>query len=140
VEEAWRIKVAQADADRGKKEKGAGMIEVLKQLVDALENHSAIKHPQQIHYRDAAIQAGKKAIAELESQEPWCMKMNGCKTKCEDCPDKPLPTPRTWVDLTRTQMQDVYFAVLEEHRGGHQMEGQLAFGEALQAKIREKNT
>jgi hypothetical protein len=22
-------------------------------------------------------------------QEPWCMKMNGCKTKCEDCPDKP---------------------------------------------------
>jgi hypothetical protein len=20
-------------------------------------------------------------------QEPWCMKMNGCKTKCEDCPD-----------------------------------------------------
>jgi len=47
---------------------------------------------------------------------------------------------RTWVDLTRTQMQDVYFAVLEEHRGGHQMQGQLAFGEALQAKIKEKNT
>ena len=20
-------------------------------------------------------------------QEPWCMTMNGCKTKCEDCPD-----------------------------------------------------
>ena len=46
------------------------MIEVLKQLVDALENHSAIKHPQQIHYRDAAIEAGKQAIKELESQEP----------------------------------------------------------------------
>jgi hypothetical protein len=41
------------------------MIEVLKQLVDALENHSAIKHPQQIHYRDSAIQAGKQAIAQL---------------------------------------------------------------------------
>ena len=51
-----------------------------------------------------------------------------------------LKAQRTWVDLTRTQMQDVYFAVLEEHRGGHQMEGQLAFGEALQAKIKEKNT
>ena len=25
-------------------------------------------------------------------QEPWCMKMNGCKTKCEDCPDEP-PQP-----------------------------------------------
>jgi hypothetical protein len=47
---------------------------------------------------------------------------------------------RIWVDLTRTQMQDVYFKVLEEHLGGHQMVGQLAFGEALQAKIREKNT
>ena len=47
---------------------------------------------------------------------------------------------RTWVNLTRTQMQDVYFEVLKEHRGGHQMDGQLAFGEALQAKIKEKNT
>jgi hypothetical protein len=47
---------------------------------------------------------------------------------------------RTWVDLTRTQMQDVYFKVLEEHRGGHQMVGQLAFGEALQAKLKEKNS
>ena len=50
------------------------------------------------------------------------------------------PQQRTWVDLTRTQMQDVYFAVLEEHRGGHQMQGQLAFGEALQAKLKERNT
>ena len=47
---------------------------------------------------------------------------------------------REWVDLTRTQMQDVYFEVLKEHRGGHQMEGQLACGEALQAKLKEKNT
>ena len=47
---------------------------------------------------------------------------------------------RDWVGLTRTQMQDVYFEVLKEHRGGHQMEGQLAFGEALQAKLKEKNT
>jgi hypothetical protein len=47
------------------------MIEVLKKLVDALENHSAIKHPQQIHYRDEAIKAGKQAIKELESQKPF---------------------------------------------------------------------
>ena len=26
----------------------------------------------------------EKALA--QEQEPWCMKMNGCKTKCEDCP------------------------------------------------------
>ena len=38
-----------------------------------------------------AITAIKKALAQPE-QEPWCMKMNGCKTKCEDCPDKPPQT------------------------------------------------
>jgi hypothetical protein len=24
------------------------------------------------------------------AQEPWCMKMNRCTTKCEDCPDEPV--------------------------------------------------
>jgi len=28
-------------------------------------------------------------IDALAQPELWCMKMNGCKTKCEDCPDKP---------------------------------------------------
>jgi len=49
------------------------------------------------------------------------------------------PPQRPWVDLTRTQIQNIYFAVLKEHRGSHQMQGQLAFGEALQAAIKEKN-
>ena len=31
-----------------------------------------------------------KAVNRMaQTQEPWCMKMNGCKTKCEDCPDEP---------------------------------------------------
>ena len=30
-----------------------------------------------------AITAIKAALAQ---QKPWCMKMNGCETKCEDCP------------------------------------------------------
>ena len=59
--------------------------------------------------------------------------------KWEDC--QPLYAyPKEWTDLTRTQIQNVYFEILKEHRGGHQMQGQLAFGEALQAKIKEKNT
>jgi hypothetical protein len=105
--------------------------EALKLALDALENHTAIKHPQQIHYRDKAITAIKEALAQPEQepvawvsedvcegqyidgrprkiwwecekgvgtafythplqrteQEPWCMKMNGCTAKCEDCPD-----------------------------------------------------
>jgi len=76
--------------------------------------------------------AAQDKLAQPE-QEPW--------------PEEPVghmaggvqPPQRTWVDLTRTQIQDVYFAVLKEHRGGHQMQGQLAFGEALQAAIKEKN-
>ncbi len=128
------------------------MIEVLKQLVDALENHSAIKHPQQIHYRDEAVQSGKQAIAELESQEPVALPCCGYKdanavkwnplngvVQCHNCGQN-YTTSRTWVDLTRTQIQDVYFEVLKEHRGGHQIQGQIAFGEALQAKLKERNT
>ena len=44
--------------------------EALKLALDALENHTAIKHPQQIHYRDKAIAAIKEALAQLE-QEPF---------------------------------------------------------------------
>jgi len=69
--------------------------------------------------------------------------MTGFKSKKTAAQDKlaqPAQEPqRPWVDLTRTQIQNVYFAVLEEHRGGHQMQGQLAFGEALQAAIKDKN-
>jgi hypothetical protein len=46
------------------------MIETIKIMLDALENHTAIKHPQQIHYRDRAIEAGRQAIADFEKQEP----------------------------------------------------------------------
>jgi len=56
------------------------MIEVLKQMVEALETYGD-KHRKtyllegawddEITKGDAAIQAGKKAIAELESQEPF---------------------------------------------------------------------
>ena len=38
--------------------------------LDALENHTAIKHPQQIQYRDDAIEALRQALAQPE-QEPY---------------------------------------------------------------------
>jgi hypothetical protein len=44
------------------------MIEVLKQMVEALEYH--IEQTRPILKTKEAIQAGKQAIAELESQEP----------------------------------------------------------------------
>ena len=164
------------------------MIEVLKQMVDALQTYSD-KHrktyllenawDEEITKGDAAIQAGKQAIKELESQEPvawvaedvcegqyidgrprkiwweceksvgtafyahlpqrteqepWCMKMNGCTAKCEDCPDEPPPTPqRTWAGLAKEDrlcakyMQDA-------------PDGIEAVIDYIEAKLKEKNT
>ncbi len=128
------------------------MIEVLKQALDALEffNETAICSADTDISNDA-IASLQQAIKELESQEPVATVTSetGADITMSWWHEPALPVgtklfthppQRTWVDLTRTQMQDVYFKVLEEHRGGHQMVGQLAFGEALQAKLKEKNT
>ena len=42
---------------------------------------------------------GHKIQKAQPEQEPWCMKMNGCKTKCEDCPvevAQPEQEPVAW--------------------------------------------
>ena len=59
--------------------------EALKLALEALELAN-INHWWGSLKIEAAITAIKEALAQ---PEPWCMKMNGCKTKCEDCPDKP---------------------------------------------------
>jgi hypothetical protein len=78
--------------------------EALKLALDALENHTAIKHPQQIHYRDKAITAIKQALA--QEQEPVAQPaseedMKIYKTIAANY-HKDLSTPpqRTWVGLT----------------------------------------
>ena len=67
-------------------------------------------------------------------QEPWCMKMNGCTAKCEDCPDEPPPTPqRTWAGLAKEDrlcakyMQDA-------------PDGIEAVIDYIEAKLKELNT
>ena len=109
------------------------MIEALKLALEALIGLS-IKHGEMTDEGMDAITAIEKALAKEKTLQALHSENERLGLY------KDAYAQRTWVDLTRTQMQDVYFAVLEEHRGGHQMEGQLAFGEALQAKIREKNT
>jgi hypothetical protein len=105
--------------------------EALKLALEALERASKIMDADAQQFQDNAIEAGKQAIAELESQEPWCMKMNGCRTKCEDCPEK-VPQ-RTWVGLasedrlTAKYMQDA-------------PDGIEAVIDYIEAKLKEKNT
>jgi hypothetical protein len=72
----------------------------------------------------------KQALA--QTQEPWCMKMNGCKTKCEDCPDE--PPQRTWVGLMRGVRVDGDTVVITV-KGGNDAARELC-GELL----KEKNT
>jgi len=87
-------------------------------------------------------------------QEPWCMKMNGCKTKCEDCPDEPPDiccqqydtclkscTPRgvhlaqrTWAGLTDVEIDYLLGSTVGENEETH-----ISFARAIEAKLKLKN-
>jgi hypothetical protein len=45
---------------------------------------------RRLHAENQALRQALSDSVEQPAQEnsPWCMKMNGCKTKCEDCPDE----------------------------------------------------
>ena len=51
------------------------------------------------------------------AQEPWCMKMNGCNTNCEDCPDEaalaqPAQEPVAWMSSDKAWMWSDYSKAL----------------------------
>ena len=80
------------------------MKEALKLALEALENHTAIKHPQQIHYRDKAITAIKEALA--QEQEPVedvvAYHSDGTRTVR-------ISPKRTWVGLTDEEIMEIAF-------------------------------
>ena len=47
---------------------------------------------------------------------------------------------KPWVDLSDSQIEQVYYDVAKLHRGAAMPWGQVQFGRALQALIKEKNT
>jgi hypothetical protein len=57
---------------------GASCGEVRREYPDKSEWHT-----------EAIAEWNRRSPAAQPAQEPWCMKMNGCKTKCADCPDEP---------------------------------------------------
>jgi hypothetical protein len=77
-----------------------------------------------IQYHEATIKRLEKRIEELAQpvQEPWCMKMNVCKTKCDDCPDEPAQEP---VSVTYKEVADamnsLWNGTLEQHQIAEQM-------------------
>ena len=89
--------------------------EALKLALDALENHTAIKHPQQIHYRDKAITAIKEALAQPEQEPVVWVSEDVCEGQYIDGRPRKIwwecstgvgtafyttPPQRTWVGLT----------------------------------------
>jgi hypothetical protein len=87
--------------------------EALKLALDALENHTAIKHPQQIHYRDKAITAIKEALAQTQEPVAWMHVQGNYKEPSfreladdevergwEQYPLYNTPPQRTWMGLT----------------------------------------
>lgn len=82
------------------------MKEALKQIVyllkpvAALADGTPFENSEVIQRCVDATEIALKALAQ-PVQEPWCMKMNRCTTKCEDCPDEPAQRP--WVGLTEAQ-------------------------------------
>ena len=46
---------------------------------------------------------------------------------------------KPWVDLSDSQIENIYNEVLKVHRGAAMPYGQVLFGRAVQAKLRELN-
>jgi hypothetical protein len=134
--------------------------EVLKLALEALKaaQELAGKHDAELEYGfQQVITAIKEALAQPE-QEPWCMKMNGCKTKCEDCPvevaqpkqetvaddffkmiadrnPKPFSPPeRTWIGLTDVEIDYLLGSTVGENEETH-----ISFARAIEAKLKERN-
>jgi hypothetical protein len=125
------------------------MKEALKLALEALQwskphKDAVITHSEAITAIVAALEqptSGDYALGYAEGfndackpaqpvQEPWCMKMNRCTTKCEDCPDEPAQRP--WVGLTEAQF-------LEATRLAENGNYLVAFVR-IQEWLKEKNT
>ena len=103
------------------------MKEALKQIVyllkpvAALADGTPFENSEVIQRCVDATEIALKALAQ-PVQEPWCMKMNRCTTKCEDCPDEPAQEP---VSVTYKEVADamnsLWNGTLEQHQIAEQM-------------------
>jgi hypothetical protein len=135
-------------------ESGGSMIEVIKQLVEALEHELCIDWTNDEEFNASAekmhdaIQAGRQAIAELESQEPvacgtyqevtdtmnalWAGTLEQVQI-AEEMKNKKLyahPPQRPWVGLTDMERQ----MTINKHEG---VAWETAI--AIEQQLKEKN-
>jgi hypothetical protein len=133
--------------------RGTSMNEALKQMVEALETYG-VKHrktyllegawDEEITKGDAAIKAGKQAIAELESQEPVAQPASEEDMRIyraiADNYRKELthPPQRTWVGLTDEEIIDVIHPLVMADMPDVATDYEIA--KAIEAKLKELNT
>jgi hypothetical protein len=132
-------------------------IEAMKIMLDALENHTAIKHPQQVYYRDKAIEAGRQAIAEAEKQEPVALETvyetvvhwdeGGGKRSRRELARRIValyshPQPkREWVGLTDEERHEIReWQRIQEELGPVWSPMMMYLYLSIDAKLKEKNT
>jgi hypothetical protein len=115
------------------------LIEAAEQAADTLE--IGLAYPGMRFYHDkirAALTALRTAIEQAEKQGQ-CKEHGECfGGKC--IYTTPPAAQRQWVGLTDTQIERVYFETVKKHRGAPMPWGQVQFGKALEAKLKEKNT
>ena len=98
--------------------------EALKLALEKIATVNAMDYEYQAWAREALAQ----------TQEPWCMKMNGCKTKCEDCPVEVAQPQLTWVGLTDDDRLRLWLKTEAEDVDRY------AFAKAVEAALKELNT
>jgi hypothetical protein len=128
------------------------MIEVLKQMQEALREYhyytidAGLPNQSMLNKGYAAYQAGKQAIADLESQEPVgevdAIGLNETDFHVSFKRSMPLgtklyahPPQRTWVGLTTNEIVEAL-----NNQSPFVTGGLAVFARALEAKLKEKNT
>ena len=108
-------------------------------------------HELGMHRADVLKQRIEEALAQPE-QEPvaWVREhelplapgdaFSWVETRVHKTPLYTAPAAqRQWVGLTDTQIEQVYFEMVKKHRGAPMPWGQVQFGKALEAKLKEMN-
>jgi hypothetical protein len=81
---------------------------------------------------DRAV-ANAMGLKSVNNCEQWGKEMT---EEDDDIQDYKKP----WVGLPTIVILDVYAETLKEWRGGHQVNGQIAFAKAIEQALKERNT
>jgi len=81
-----------------------------------------------------------QALAEPAQQNgPWCMKMNGCKTKCEDCPDEVAEQPaQTEAERLAEWLERRQMMMLQDRQAAAELRRQASFIKDLKDEVVEQ--